>query len=72
VTVESELAETLFIHGQSRPALAECEACRLGDDRHEQARWVYELATARGRVSVCDRHADLMRGWAGTLSQIVP
>lgn len=51
---------------------AECEACRLGDDRHEPATSVYELQTARGRISVCDRHADMMSGWAGTLSQIVP
>lgn len=50
----------------------ECEACRMGSDRHEPAAYVYELATARARILVCCRHADMMRGWAGTLSQIEP
>ena len=50
--------------------VVECEACRLGDDKHTPATFIYELATARGRVAVCDRHAEPMKTWSGTLTRL--
>jgi hypothetical protein len=50
--------------------VVECEACRLGDDRSVTATYYYELATARGRVSVCDKHAAQMKSWSGSLTRI--
>lgn len=56
--------------GENMTDVIECEACRLGDDKHTPATWVYELATARGRVAVCDRHAEPMKSWSGSLTAI--
>jgi hypothetical protein len=47
-------------------SVVECEACRLGEDKSVPAIYVYELATSRGRVYVCDRHSAPMKNWSGT------
>jgi hypothetical protein len=50
-------------------AITWCDACsHLG--KHKPATQVYEMASARGRVAVCEQHADKMRTWAGTLTPV--
>ncbi len=43
-----------------------CEPCdNVG--RKRKATFIYEMFTARAEIPLCDEHADIARGWSGSL-----